>query len=121
MPTKPTDPEALPTPDTGEGAGGGEAPKTPAIVEKTPLKSPKELSLEKQVRTLQGKNAWLETELAGVKGAVGEMRDWLADAFSDGKPTHGKAPAPKTPPSASATPRRAGFFKDVEDELFPKG
>lgn len=83
--------------DPADPAGGNpaEPPASPKVVAKTPIKTPRELSLEK--------------ELAKVQDDVAALRDWqkevngfMGDAFPQGKPV--KVPIKKADPALPPTP-----------------
>jgi len=88
----------------------GQQPSSPAIVNKTPIKSPREIQLEKKVSVLEDK-------VGGIEGTLGELNKWLADMLPGGKP-------PPTPKETSPAPnpqqvptRKRTFTDEVNDVL----
>lgn len=86
---------------------GGSAPASVAAVKKTPLKTPREIELEKQ-------NARLEKRIDDIDGEVAGIRSFL-----EGLELGGPKPVPVK--KASATPPVApanGFWSDVNRDLY---
>jgi hypothetical protein len=82
-------------------------PGSVAIVKKTPMKSPREIVLEKKLSTL-------EDEVSGLKTAVTGINDWLAGLGLGGKQA---APAPVPGIAATTAPEKKGFMEGLMDDL----
>ena len=92
--------------DPADPTGGGkteETPTTPKVVAKTPIKTPREISLEKELAKVQD-------DLAGLKTWQSEVNAFMGEAFPQGKPVKvpvKKAdPAPTSAPATPAAPKR---------------
>lgn len=87
--------------DPADPTGGKpeETPASPKVVAKTPIKTPREISLEKELAKVQD-------DLAGLKTWQSEVNAFMGEAFPQGKPV--KVPVkkadPAAPTAAPATP-----------------
>lgn len=102
--------------DPAEPTGGSkpeETPATPKVVAKTPIKTPREISLEKELAKVQD-------DLAGLKTWQGEVNAFMGETFPQGKPV--KVPVKQAKPgelAPAATPAAAPRH-EVDAFLFGK-
>jgi len=83
-------------------------PASPPTVKKTPLKTPREIELEKKVSVLEDKTTALE-------GTITEINNFLADlGIGSGKP----APKLDADPAKPAPPRKGGVFAEIERDIW---
>jgi hypothetical protein len=102
--------------DPADPTGGkpDETPASPKVVAKTAIKTPRELSLEKELAKMQD-------DVASLRDWQKEVNGFLGDSFPQGKPVPVKikqvaTPAiasPSTPAAAPAKPRH-----EVDSFLF---
>jgi len=90
----------------------GEPPASPGAVKKTPLKTPREIQLEKDVAKLQDRQDTLEAEIGGVK-------DFL-EGLEIGGPKPVEIKPGKIVP-AKTLPATRGFFNEVERDIWGEG
>lgn len=86
----------------------GEPPVTPKPVAKTPLKTPREIELEKQNARLEKRLDDLDAEVTGVKD------------FLQGLEIGGPKPVEIKPGKVAGEPppARRGFFEDINRDLY---
>ncbi len=87
-------------------APADDPPKSPKIVAKTPLKTPKELELEGRLKALQTSHSHLENKVDGLESALKETNAWLEGALPGGRP------------AAAPARSRKGILESVHDDLF---
>jgi len=102
-----TPPGELPEVKPPAPAPGAPAP-TPPLVKKTPLKTPNEIRLEKEVSILQDKVSSLDETIAGINSAL----EGLQIGGPAGSPVVVKAGA--VPPAKNGK----GFFSELESDIW---
>jgi len=114
-------PTPTPDPIPDPGLADPKPPKSPAIVAKTAVKTPRELSLEKEVKALQGTISRTEDRLDGLENTVSGLDKWLQEIFPGGKKPAPTPPQPNTPsktPAIGPPARGKGILETVANDIW---
>lgn len=101
-----------PTPAPKPGTPPPPTPNTPKLVAKTPLKTPREIALEKDVSKLQD-------EITGLRETVDEINNFLGELNLGRASVPIKAGnVPSTGGKPTAQPTTGGFFDTINQDIW---